>query len=473
MTAGEQYQRIDRLPDDGEIHAIGAAGLETASMVRYLVEGGRDDIVLHDASEDLDAAFRAAHRLQPAEHRARSRAALARCRELRTGPDYLAGIEAAAAILLPVSWFLHPANADLERLRARFVLYPDACFDLWRGPVIGVTGSFGKTTTTRFAATLVDGVFCGNDRESFSDLSVLARQPPDRCLAFEVSNRHLRNGFRRILDVAVLTGITLNHEPDHGSFAAYRKVKYSMAARCRELLYHVAIPATFPDAATLATRGSSYGNQGTWQLAGDTIEGPGGRRCPVPGAARLLAMDRDNATAAAAAALLCGASAEEVERHSRSLAAALPSHRHQARQVASRLFVNDAASCMPAATEALVAVLDRPFVLICGGDRQRYRAGEFDPLARAVAANPHAALVCTMGPMAGNIEAALRRAGFDAIVTTAALPEAVERALDVTGATVVFSPGCGTGSLFADKDVRGEAFDDVVSALVSSGQAAS
>jgi UDP-N-acetylmuramoylalanine-D-glutamate ligase len=471
MTADERHLRIDRLPAEGAIHAVGAAGLETASMVRYLVEGGRDDIVLHDAAGDFDAAFWAAHRLQPVGHRRRSRAALARCRELRAGPRYLAGVESATAILVPVSWFLHPANTRLQPLQDRFVTYPDACFDLWRGPVVGVTGSYGKTTTTRFAATLVDGVFCGNDRESFSDLAALARQPPERCLAFEVSNRHLRNGFRRLLDVGVLTGITLNHEPDHGSFQAYRKAKYSLAARCRDFLYHATIPATFPDAAGIATQGMSYGNGGAWQLTAGAVEGPDGRRCPLPGAMRLSALDRDNAVAAAAAALLCGASVQEVERRSRRLAANRPRYRQAASDVAGRLFINDAASCMPASTAALVNALDRRFVLICGGDRQRYRTGEFDLLAQAVGANPQAALVCTMGPMAANVEAALRSAGFDAIISCAGMVEAVERALDVAGAAVVFSPGCGTGSLFADKYVRGEAFDDVVSKLVSAGQA--
>jgi len=471
MTTGERYLRINQLPADGEIHAVGAAGLETASMVRYLVEGGRDDIVLHDAATDFDAAFWAAHRFQPVEHRTRSQAALARCRQLRRGLDYLAGIESAAAVLVPVSWFLHPINARLEPLQDRFVSYPDACFDLWRGPVIGVTGSYGKTTTTRFAATLVDGIVCGNDRESFSDLAALARQPPDRCLAFEVSNRHLRNGFRRILEVGVLTGITLNHEPDHGSFRAYRQVKYSMAARCQDFLYHAAVAATFPDAAGITKRGASYGDGGAWQLRAGTVQGPEGRRCPLPGAMRLSALDRDNAVAAAAAALLCGASVEQVERHSRSLAASTPRYRQAAREVAGRLVINDAASCMPASTAALVRALERRFVLICGGDRQRYRPGEFDLLAQAVGANPQAALVCTMGPMAANIEAALRRAGFDAVVRAAGVVEAVERAVAAPGAAVVFSPGCGTGELFADKYVRGEAFDDAVSKLVSAGQA--
>ena len=473
MTVGERDRRIDRLPAAGSIHAVGAAGLETAAMVRYLVESGREDIVLHDASDDFDAAFWAAHRFQPAAHRGRSRAALARCRELRAGPAYLAGIESAAAILVPVSWFLHATNGRLEPLQNRFVYYPDACFDLWRGPVIGVTGSYGKTTTTRFAAALVDGIFCGNDRESFSDLVALAREPPERCMAFEVSNRHLRNGFRRRLDVGVLTGITLNHEPDHGSFEAYRRAKYSLATKCRDFLYHTAIPAAFPDAAAIVVQGTSYGDGGAWRLVADDLQGPDGRCCSLRGATQLSAVDRDNVTGAAAAALLSGASDEQVEHRSRSLMATVPRYRHQARDVGGRLVINDAASCMPASTAALVATLDHRFVLICGGDRQRYRPGEFDSLANAVGGNPHAVLVCTTGPMAANIEASLRTAGFDAVVKAAHLEEAVERAMDVTGAAVVFSPGCGTGSLFPDKHVRGEAFDDAVSKVVSSDQASS
>ena len=469
MSATGHQRRIDQLPS-GEIHAVGPAGLETASMVRYLVEGGRDDIVLHDMSTDPDAAFWAAHRLQPAEHRERARTALARCRELRAGSDYLAGIESAATILAPVSWFLHPANARLEPLQDRFVSYADACFDLWRGPVIGVTGSYGKTTTTRFAATLTNGLFCGNDREAFFDLAHLARQPTERCMAFEASNRHLRNRLGRILDVGVLTGITLNHEPDHGSFEAYRRTKYSLATRCRTFLYHRAIPANFPDAAGVVHRGSSYGDDGAWRLVTEALEGPHGRRCPIPGAARLSALDRDNATAAAAAALVCGTSVDDIERRSVSLASATPRYRQQTADVAGRWFVNDAASCMPASTAALVAALDQPFVLICGGDRQRYRPGEFDQLAAAVHANPHAALVCTMGPMADHIAASLRAAGFHAVALVARLEAAVERAVDVTGAAVVFSPGCGTGSLFADKYTRGEAFDDAVSKLIHSDQ---
>jgi UDP-N-acetylmuramoylalanine-D-glutamate ligase len=463
--------RIDRPPARGTIHAVGAAGLETASMVRYLVEGGHDEIVLHQAAGDLDAAFWAAHRLQPPEHRIRSRAALDACLELRAGADYLAGIESAALILAPVAWFLQRANARLEPLQDRFVYYPDACFDLWRGPVIGVTGSFGKTTTTRFAAALTGGVCCGNDRESCCDLAALAAEPRGRCMAFEASNRHLRNGWRRVLNVGVLTGISLNHEPDHGSFEAYRKVKYSMAARCRDFLYHAAIPRAFPDAGQIETEGVSYGAGGAWRLDGGAVEGPDRSRCPIPGAAVLSPLDRDNAVAAAVAAMRCGVGVAEIERRSRSLGEHTPRYRHAASQVGGRLCVNDAAACMPAATAALVAGMDRPFVLVCGGDRQRYRPGEFDQLARAVAANRHAALVCAIGPMAANIAASLRAAGFAAVAEAAGMEEAVERAVEVPRAAVVFSPGCGTGSEFADKYARGERFDDAVSKLVSGDQA--
>ena len=48
------------------------------------------------------------------------------------------------------------------------------------------------------------------------------------------------------------------------------------------------IPATFPDAADLDSHGLSYGaSGGTWRLVGGALEGPRGRRCPIPGATGL------------------------------------------------------------------------------------------------------------------------------------------------------------------------------------------
>jgi len=491
VTAEATVLRIDRLPA-GTVHAVGAAGLETASMVRYLVESGREDIVLHDLSSDLRAAFQLAHRFQPADHRARAWAALGRCRELHTGADHLRGIEDAAAVLVPVSWFLHERNAPLAALQERFVGYPDACFDLWRGPVIGVSGSFGKSTTARFAATLAGGVFCGNDRESFSDLGALAQEPADRCLAFEASNRHLRNGFRRRLDVGVLTGITLNHEQDHGSFAAYRQVKYSLADRCRRLLFHADIPRQHSDARHLSQVGVPFGPGGSWDLRDDLVRGVVGEggmpgavsgeggmrgvaggtaiRCRLPGLDRLSALDRMNALAAAAAVLTLGVDPEQVSRRAPALPRAVPLYRQAVRVVAGREFINDAAACVPASAQALARAMARPFVLICGGDRQRYRPGEFDGLADALAGNSHARLACTTGPMAGPLEEAFARAGFGAVVRCTDLDQAVRRALQVPDVTVVFSPGCGTGALFTDKYARGEAFDHAVSVAVACGQ---
>jgi UDP-N-acetylmuramoylalanine-D-glutamate ligase len=470
LIAARSPRRIDRLPD-GEIHAVGAASLECASMVRYLIEGGCDRIVLHDVAPDVDAAFAAAHRFQPPDLRERALAALRRCGDVRTGGGYLAGIDAATSIVIPVSWFLYPENASLAPLQDRFVTFPDACFDLYSGPVVGVTGSYGKTTTSRFTAVLLDGLFCGNDRESFTDLGAIAAAPGDRGMAFEASNRHLRNGFRRTLDVGVLTAVTLNHEPDHGSFRAYRRMKYTMATRCRHFLYHCSIPDRFPDAAPLQTRGISYGVQGAWRLRGDEVRGPGGVLFELDGLGALSPLERDSALAAAVAAIQCGIDATDVAQRAVALEDARARYRHSARTIDGRLFVNDAASCMPAATAALVAGYERRFTLICGGDRQRYRDGEFDVLAWAIAANPVAAFVFTMGPMAPHIEASLRGAGIDWFTRVDTIAEAVTRAVELPDVAIVFSPGCGVGTIWSDKYERGEEFDAATAAVVPVRQA--
>ncbi|MGI9031144.1 MAG: Mur ligase family protein [Ilumatobacteraceae bacterium] len=462
--------RIDRLPP-GAVHAIGAAGLETATMVRYLVECGRDGIVLHDEAHDFEAAFRQAHRFQPRAHVERSWRAVDRSTSRRRGADYLAGIEEAAAILVPCSLMLRPERHRLAALADRIVRYPDACFDLFAGGVIGITGSYGKTTTCRFAGALVDGVVCGNDREFLFDLAELAAAEPDQLMVFETSNRHLAGGFRRVLDVGVVTGITRNHEPDHGSFEAYRAAKYRMAERCRALLYHESIPRSFDDAGALVDHGMSYGSTGAWRLEGARVAGPDGIGAPLPGVDGLSAPNQQNALAAAAAALLAGVDADVVAERSNGLAAQLPHYRQAVSRRLGRTIVNDAASCMPAATAPLVASLDEPFVLLCGGDRQRYTAGEFDQLAQAVAANPHArAVVVLPGPMARHLGAALADARC-AFVTVDSITAAVERALAVDDAAIVFSPACGTGTLFLDKYERGEQFDAAIDRLVPAGQA--
>ena len=439
-------------------------------MVRYLVEQGRDDIVVHDLAPEFRAAFEQAHKLQAPQLRARSWAALSQCTGgLRAGRDYLTGIEHAAAVLTPVAWFLHRANDPLNRVRDRFVTWPDACFDLWKGPVIGITGTVGKTTTTAFATVLTDGVAGGNDREWETDLDVLAHRPADQVLAFELSNRHLHNGWRRTLDVGVLTGIALNHEVDHGSFEAYRQTKYSIASACDRFLYPAGLPRQWPDAAQACSRGASFGNGGQWWLDGDTLLGPAGSACELPGLGAGPALTRQNVIAAAAAALLAGVPPEQVTSRAADLDRSVPRDRHTRRRVGGRWVVNDAASCVPAATAALVRSLDEPSVLVCGGDRQLYRPGEFAELAAAVAGNPAVVQVVTIGPMAPHLEAEFAAVGVVRVRRAADLAAAVSEAAGggmARDATLVFSPGCGTGALYVDRYARGEEFDRVVGRLL-------
>jgi UDP-N-acetylmuramoylalanine-D-glutamate ligase len=461
--------RIDQLPP-GEVHAIGAAGLETATMVRFLVEGGAKSIVLHDEASDFVSAFSRAHRFQPSQLVARSRQALARCAELRQGPDYLVGLEHAAAILVPCSWLLRSDRHRLDPLAGRLVRYPDACFDLFAGQVVAVTGTFGKTTTSRFAAALAGGLVCGNDREFHFDLGRLAAASAEERMVFETSNRHLAFGFRRIVEVGVVTGLTRNHEPDHGSFEAYRRAKYRMAEQCQELLYHESIPQRFCDATPLVARGTAYGPTAAWTVDGAAALGPGGLGADLPSLPELSPPNRQNALAAAAAALLTGVDAADVSTRSAALPAALPRYRQAVTRRAGRTIINDAASCMPAATTPLVAALDEPFVLICGGDRQRSYEGEFDEMATALAGNRHTAgVVVTDGPMAANLAGSLGAAGCPFVVAED-IPQAIQQALDVTGAAIVFSPACGTGTLFADKYDRGDLFDAALDRLVPAAQ---
>jgi UDP-N-acetylmuramoylalanine-D-glutamate ligase len=82
-----------------------------------------------------------------------------------------------------------------------------------------------------------------------------------------------------------------------------------------------------------------------------------------------------------------------------------------------------------------------------------------------VAGNAHVRHVCVTGPMAPHISAALRAAGCGRATVCPSLEDAVARAAAVADAAIVFSPGCGVGTMYADKYARGEAFDAAVGAL--------
>jgi UDP-N-acetylmuramoylalanine--D-glutamate ligase len=312
-------------------------------------------------------------------------------------------------------------------------------------PLIGITGTNGKTTTTAllgeiFRAADVPAEVVGNIGRALT--SVVGAVDERAWLVCEI-------GVAQLEDVDTLrprVAILLNLEPDHldlyGTFEWYADTKL----RIFEL-----------------------------QTEDDTAIVPRGFG-PIPGAARRIefsaddplpaepripgAHNRENAAAATAAARVAGISDEAIAAALRSF----PGVPHRIEEIASVRgvrYVNDSkATNVGAALRAIAALRDSTLHVILGG---RGKNESYEPLADAFEENDHAYLI---GEAALEIAAALEDAGVSFTHCgdlTNALGRAAEAA--VPGEIVLLSPACASYDQFENFEARGDEFRRLVEGL--------
>lgn len=345
-------------------------------------------------------------------------------------------------------------------------------------PVIGITGTKGKTTTATLCAAMLRAsdaptILAGN--MGVSALGQLAQITPDTPVVIELSSWQVEGLIEHRLSpsIAVITNIAEDHLDHYDGFADY-------AATKRGLIRHqqpsdVAIlnaddPEVWRAAGETNARIIPFGRgdasrpgawlQGdrlSWREDGDLIsfQRPSGLGLAGPHGAA-------NALAAMAAALMRGASPDAVG----SALNAFTGVRDRMERVADIdgvLFINDTAATAPAATEAALRTLaDRHVHLILGGSDKKLN---LEPLANAaMSASSLHLLAGTATPHLRELLAARDRIAlsvYDDMAAAVAAAMAQARAGDV----VLLSPGCASFGLFQDEFERGQRFRDAVAAL--------
>ncbi len=301
--------------------------------------------------------------------------------------------------------------------------------------LVGVTGTKGKTTTTRLlgamaAAAGADVQLAGNEHRPISD--VADEIDAGTLLICELTSFQLEDVHTLACDLALLLNIEPDHLDRHGSFGAYRDAKLRIFERA---------------GAAIVPRGS--GLPGLEFSAADPLPAEPG----IPGE-----HNRENAAAATAAAralgLADGAIAEAL--------VSFPGVEHRLEPVAEVggvRYVNDSkATNVAAALRALAAYAAEPVRLIVGG---RGKGQSFEPLAAGIGPNVLAVyaigeaaeeLIGAIGPRAiavGDLAAAVARAAADAR----------------PGDVVLLSPACASFDQFENFERRGEEFRRLVQNL--------
>jgi UDP-N-acetylmuramoylalanine--D-glutamate ligase len=327
-----------------------------------------------------------------------------------------------------------------------------------RNPIVGITGTNGKTTTTLLTAAMLEAggvpsASAGNVGTALS--SFAGRIEPGRTIVCELSSFQLEGVEQFRADVAVLLNVTPDHLDRHGSFEPYAAVKLRVFERQRPagtavLCVDDAYVAALDDADLPghARRVRVSGTElGEFESAFEAshLRGP---------------HNRANAACAIAAARALGADEAAAANALRSFAA--PPHRlEQVRELRGVRYVNDSKATNVEATLQALASFDAPLHVILGGS---LKGAAFAPVGAALARTARRAYL--IGEAAEELRGALAGSGVE-LVDSGALERAVElaSAAAVAGDVVLLSPACASYDQFRDYEERGERFRELVEAL--------
>ncbi len=318
-------------------------------------------------------------------------------------------------------------------------------------PVLGITGSNGKSTTASLAAALLAAGgsrthFGGNiGRSLLMDLKDIA--PGDR-VVLELSSFQTKD-FARLgvgVQAAVITNLTPNHLDYHGTFEEYAAAKRQLL----DTLPEGGWAALNPEDTVLA------GWTGRWRRAPVPEDAPEVPALPGPHNRMNLRL-----ALAGARALHPGL---KVAPEALLDFKALP---HRLELVAEKRgvrYYNDSKATTPeAAITALKAFPSGSIHAIVGG---RNKGVDLAPLAEALLARAKA--IYLIGEAAGEISILLEQMGHGPELVVAAtldcaVDEAAKRAKP--GEVVLLSPACASYDQFANYEERGRMFRERVACL--------
>ena len=391
--------------------------------------------------------------------------------ELRLGGFDLSLLEGANQVLMSPGVSLKEPIAVAARARGIPVLGDVELFAREvRAPVIGITGTNGKSTVTtlvaRMAAAAGRRVLAGgNLGEPALDL---LEQPTPELYVLELSSFQLDTTTSLTLAAAAVLNVTADHLDRYGTLAEYAHAKERIFARAATIVLNA-------DDECVMDMGERYRRNAkllTFSIERKdcdfTLAQDGARSFLAHRGERLLDVSRlkisglhnaANALASlalgSAVGLPMGAMLEALE--------SFPGLSHRSAWVADIdgvRFVDDSKGTNVGATIAAVAGLPGPLVMIAGGEG---KGQDFSPLIPAFRGKVrHVVLI---GKDAPALAAILN--GVCSTETVASMADAVAAAQRAAhaGDTVLLSPACASLDMFRDYGHRGDVFAAAVGAL--------
>jgi UDP-N-acetylmuramoylalanine--D-glutamate ligase len=342
-----------------------------------------------------------------------------------------------------------------------------------KGPIVGITGSNGKTTTTALLGKMIKAsgfsTFVGGNI-GVPLISAVDNTSPDTILVTELSSFQLESiqAFRP--HVAVLLNLTPNHLDRHPTFEAYVNAKAHIFRNQTEndwAVLNADDSRVMNLAPTIKSRKVFFSRQR--DLPDGVFVSDGHVRYRVANLERMLletgevtlrgAFNLENVLAAATAACLMGADFSALRRAVRDFQGV--EHRLEfVRTIRGVEFYNDSKATSVDATAKALSAFAHGVHLILGGKDKGAPYAPLRPLLQGRVRD-----VLLIGASAGRIERELKDVAV--MIRAGDLETAVQQAFTraVPGEVVLLAPACSSFDQFEDFEHRGRVFKKLTSEL--------
>jgi UDP-N-acetylmuramoylalanine--D-glutamate ligase len=332
-------------------------------------------------------------------------------------------------------------------------------------PVVAITGTNGKTTTTQLVETMLNGagirtVAAGNIGPAFS--SRVGQSGELDVMTLEVSSFQLELVEKFRARVTVWLGFAADHLDRYSSLEEYRAAKLRIFERQEPTDYAVVnLRSELPSLTARKITFSAYQTGGDFEYREGAIW-YGGNRILGLSETRLRGLHNvENLMAALGVGIALGVAPEKLIEPLKGYVP-LPHRCEWVRQVDGVDWINDSKGTNPDSVEKALESETRPVVLIAGGKDKGF---EFDALTNVVASRCRAVVV--LGEMADRIESL-----WSGHVRCRNAGRSLERAVEMarleahSGDIVLFSPGTSSFDMFRNYADRGEQYRVLVQALM-------
>ncbi|SOB92408.1 UDP-N-acetylmuramoylalanine--D-glutamate ligase [Ureibacillus xyleni] len=366
--------------------------------------------------------------------------------------------------------YSNPIIADAVNRGLQVITEVELAYLISEAPIIGITGTNGKTTTTTLIFEMLKNaqkqpLIAGNIGTVACGVATEAGK--ENVIVTELSSFQLMGTVEFKPKIAILTNLYDAHLDYHGTFEEYAEAKFNITKNQDEndwFIYNAdqEVVKKFADRSKAQKVPFSSSGRSDYGISADeqTIYWMGKPilsrlNIALPGNHNL-----ENALAAIATCILYGCNKSAVEEVLKTFSGVR--HRTQfVREWNGRKFYNDSKATNCLATKVALNAFQQPTILIAGG---LDRGHSFEELRESM---QYVKAVVAYGQTGERFIEFAKSCGIEQTILAQNVEDAVAKAVPISesGEVILLSPACASWDQYKSFEVRGDLFIDAVMKL--------